>query len=103
MNFADVTKFKDVVKAEDGKAEKKVLVNTDTFRLIAIAIGKNGVLPEHPAPGNAMITVLKGEAVITYDSKDYKLEEGDLFYMEKGVLHSVKTDKKLEMTVAISL
>lgn len=103
MDFAQVVKFKDTVKAEDGKAEKKILINTDTFQLIAIAIGKKGELAAHPAPGNAVITALKGEATITYDGKDYKLEEGDFFYMEKGVVHSLKADKKFEMTVAISL
>lgn len=103
MNFAEVVKFKNEVKPEDGKAIKKVLISTDYFKLIAIAVGKGGELAPHPAPADALITVLKGKAVITYDGKDFKLEEGDFFYMEKGVIHSVRTEDKIEMTVSFAI
>lgn len=88
----EVFDLKDVAAYEKGKAVKEVYVDQNGVKMLVVAID-HAELPDHPAPADALFTVLEGKGEITYNGKTVEIHEKQSFKFDKGVIHSVKADK----------
>lgn len=102
MPYETVQEAKKLVNYEEGKTVQKMLLDTGTTKIVAMAMNKSGLAP-HTAPGDALIQVLKGTAVLEYEGRTHILSKGDVFLMKKGALHSVHTDSKFKMLLTIAM
>lgn len=84
--------LKDQVQYEKDKAVKQVYIDQNGVRMLLVAID-HSLLPDHPAPADALVMVLEGSGAITYNNTVAKVKEHDFFKFDKGVIHSVKADK----------
>ena len=53
------------------------VVHNDKMKFVLMAFDKGTGLSAHRAPGNAIITVLEGKAIIGYEGKDHPLSAGE--------------------------
>ena len=60
-------------------------------------------LDPHRAPGDALLTVLEGKAVIVYEGMEYPMQAGESFRFDKNGLHSVRADGRFKMSLLLVL
>lgn len=102
LPYETVQEARKLVTCEEGKTVQKMLLDTGTTKIVAMAMNRSGLAP-HTAPGDALIQVLKGSAVLEYEGRTHILSKGDVFLMKKGALHSVHADGKFKMLLTIAL
>lgn len=103
LKYGSVFKLDDMADYEKGKAYKTSVFGNSAFQMFLLTFDDDTAMPAHKAPGNALITVLKGKAKFTYEGKEYELKEGDSFAMTKGATHSIDAKGKFKMLLTISL
>lgn len=92
--------LKDEAEYEKDKAVKTVIASADGAQMLIVALD-HASLPDHPAPQDALLTVLDGEGELTYQGTPVKLHHGTSVKMDKGAIHSVTTDKKLKFLLVL--
>lgn len=60
-------------------------------------------LPEHAAPGEALIFALDGEGTIGYEGYEYRIHAGENFKFAKGGAHYIKADGNFKMALLLVL
>ncbi len=95
-----VFELKNEATYEKGKAVKTPFIQDGSVSMLIIAMD-HAQLPEHPAPADALITVLEGEGELTYAGNRVHLKEHDSFRFDKGAIHSVTTDHKLKFSLLL--
>lgn len=99
----EVFKLGDLVSYAEGQITKMNVVNDDRVKLILMAFDAGSELPEHAAPGDAIVFALEGEAVIGHEGADYPIKAGENFHFAKADLHSVKATKQFKMALLLTL
>lgn len=79
------------------------VVYNDKMKFVIMAFDAGTELPEHAAPGEALIFVLDGEGVIGYEGKEHPIKASENFHFAKAGIHSVKTAKRFKMALLLTL
>lgn len=104
VKAGEVFKLADLVPYQDGKIVNMDVVSNDTMKFVLMAFDKGTGLPEHAAPGEAIIFALDGDGIIGYEGKEYKIHAGENFHFAKGGAHYVKAvDGKFKMALLLTL
>lgn len=104
VKAGEVFKLADLVPYQDGKIVNMDVVSSDTMKFVLMAFDKGAGLPEHAAPGEAIIFALDGEGVIGYEGSEYTIKAGENFHFAKGGAHYVKAvDGKFKMALLLTL
>lgn len=99
----EVFKLKDLLPYQDGKIVNMDIASNPNMKFVVMSFDAGTGLRPHAAPGDALLTCLDGEAVITYEGKDYNIHEGEQFVFEKGGQHAVKAVTKFKMSLLLTL
>lgn len=103
VKAGEVFQLKDLVPYKDGEVNRIPLVANDHMKFMLVSFDAGQELPEHVAAGDAVFFALEGEAIITYDGKEYPVKAGDNFSFAKDVLHAVKATTRFKMSVIMAL
>lgn len=103
IKAGEVFKLVDLVPYAEGKVVKMDVAHNDKMKCILMAFDEGTGLPEHAAPGEALLFALDGEAVIAYEGKDHPIKAGENFHFAKAALHAVKATKKFKMALLLIL
>lgn len=76
--------------AERGRTAR-TLVKEGPLRLTLMALGRDGVLPEHRTDGPVSIQVLQGEVVFDALGASYPLVTGDVLVFAANVPHAARS------------
>ena len=101
--FFNVLKAKDLVDLEDEKFQRKVLMESETGSLSAIAIKKEEIIDTHTSTCDAAdrksvvqgksvdaaVLVLDGEIEIHFDAEKFKVDKGEILMFKKDTEHKV--------------
>ena len=98
----DVFSLRDLIPYQDGKIVNMDIISDPKTVFEVMAFDAGCGLPEHAAPGEALIFALDGKGIITYEGKDYPIEAGQNFVFEKGGLHAVKAVTKFKMALLLT-
>lgn len=101
IKAGEVFKLVDLVPYAEGKVVKMDVAHNDKMKCILMAFDEGTELPEHAAPGEALLFAFDGEAVISYEGKDHPIKAGENFHFAKAALHAVKATKKFKMALFI--
>lgn len=93
--------LKEEIAYEKGQITSKNLVTNSSMVLTVMAFDKGESLAPHTAPGDALITLLEGEAVFTIDNVENIVKEGENIILPAGILHAVKATKAFKMSLLI--
>ena len=103
IHAGEALKLADLIAYEEGSITNMDVVHNDKMKFVLMAFDKGTGLPAHRAPGNAIITVLEGKAIIGYEGQDYELTAGQSFRFDKNGLHSVTAQGKFKMSLLLVL
>lgn len=101
IKAGEVFKLTDLVPYAEGKVVKMDVAHNDKMKCIFMAFDEGTGLPEHTAPGEALLFALDGEAVIAYEGKDHPIKAGENFHFAKAALHAVRATKKFKMALLL--
>lgn len=93
----------DLVPYQEGKILNMDLIHNDHMKLAVMAFDAGTGLSEHAAPGEALVTILDGNAVIGYEGRTYPIQAGENFRFAKGGRHSLKAEGRFRMSLLLSL
>lgn len=104
VKAGEVFKLADLVPYQDGKIVNMDVVSNDTMKFVLMAFDQGTGLPEHAAPGEAIIFALDGEGVVGYEGQEHQIKAGENFHFAKGGAHYVKAvDGKFKMALLLTL
>lgn len=72
------------------KPQISVMMETPSSKEIRICMKEGNIMQEHTAPGAITIMLLRGKLLLTSNSKDEILEDGDIVYFDAKVPHSLE-------------
>ncbi|MGN0908683.1 MAG: cupin domain-containing protein [Succinivibrio sp.] len=79
------------------------LAKSPLMKLALMSFGQGTGLPEHSAPGDALVMALDGEGIIGYEGKEHPIRAGEGFMFKKGGAHFVKAPKPFKMALLVNL
>lgn len=103
LKSSEIFSLKDLVPYQEGKIVNMDLVNDQGLKFVVMSFTKGCALPEHAAPGEALIFALDGEGTIGYEGKEYQIKAGQNFKFDKGGAHYVKADGNFKMALLLTL
>lgn len=103
IKAGEVLHLKDLLDYEEDSISNLDLAHNDKMKFVLMAFDKDQSLSAHRAPGEALIFVLEGEGIISYEGIDYKVKAGEQFHFEKNGLHAVKALTKFKMALLLTL
>lgn len=103
LKSKEVFALKDLLPCPEGKIVNMDLIDEEELKLVLMSFGAGTGLPEHAAPGEALIFALEGEGVIGYEGKEYTIHAGENFKFDKGGAHYVKAEKEFKMALLLTL
>jgi len=75
----------------------KTILDKSAGTLTLFAFDKGQKLSEHTAPYDAVVQVLDGQATVTIDGRDKKVQAGELIIMPANVPHAVTAVERFKM------
>ena len=82
--------LKDLLPYQKGKIVNLTLMENPSSQLALLAMAEGTELTPHKAPGEALLLILDGNGIISYEGEDHPVQAGDSFAFAKNGLHAVK-------------
>ncbi len=96
-------KLSSILPTHEGKILNMDLARSHKAKLALMSFGAGTGLPEHSAPGDALVMALEGDGIIGYEGKDHPIVQGEGFMFKKGGAHFVKAEKPFKMALLVNL
>ena len=103
IQSGEVFSLKNLVSYEEGSIVNKDLLSNEKRKLALLAFDEGQELSPHRAKGNALLFILDGKGLFTYEGKEFLVKEGDEFCFAKDGLHAVKALTKFKMALLLAL
>ena len=101
IKFSETHKLTDLVDYEEGRVVSRTFAQKPHIGLTLFAFDAGESISTHTAPGDAMVQVLDGEALIDIDGKEITVQTGQVLVMPANVPHSVMAVKKFKMLLTV--
>jgi len=90
-----------LVDYEEGRVVSRTLSSKPYVNITLFAFDKDEEISAHTSPGDAMVQVLDGEALINIDGKKIKATTGQVVVMPANVPHSVSASSQFKMLLTV--
>jgi quercetin dioxygenase-like cupin family protein len=99
--FSEAHVLTDLVEYSEGKVVSRTLAQTESISLTLFAFDQGEGLSTHSAPGDALVQILDGEALLTIGGKKVVAKTGEVVVMPVDAPHSVKATKRFKMILTL--
>ena len=99
--FSTPVDIVNLVDYEESRVVSRTLSSKSHVNITLFAFDKDEEISAHTSPGDAMIQVLDGEALINIDGKKIKATKGQVVVMPANVPHSVTARSQLKMLLTV--
>lgn len=96
-------KLADLLPYQDGTIVNMDVAHNAGMKLALMSFDAGTGLPEHAAPGEALIFALDGEAVIGYEGEEHTIHAGENFKFDRGGRHYVRAEGRFKMALLLTL
>ncbi len=103
IKAGEVFKLADLVPYASGRIVNMDIVNNDKMKFVVMSFDEGCSLPEHAAPGEALIFALDGSGLIGYEGKEHPIKAGENFHFAKQGRHFIKATKRFKMALLLTL
>ena len=103
LKSGEVFALKDLLPFQEGRVVNMDLVHNEKGKLALMSFAAGTGLPEHAAPGDALLFGLEGEGIIGYEGKEYTLHAGENFRFDRGGRHYVKALSNFKMALLLTV
>ncbi len=101
ISFSAPIKIVDLVDYEEGRVVSRTLASKPHVNITLFAFDQNEEISAHTSPGDAMVQILDGEALINIDGKEIKAGKGEVVVMPANVPHSVSASSQFKMLLTV--
>lgn len=91
----------DLVQYNEGQIISRTLIQNKSLSITLFAFDKGEEISSHVSSGDAMVTVLDGEAKITIGEKEHNVKSGETIIMPAGVPHALFAAEKFKMQLIV--
>ena len=99
--FAEAIDIKGMVDYEEGRVVSRTLASKSNINITLFAFDTKEEISAHTSPGDAMVQILDGEALINIDGKKIPAIAGQVVVMPANVPHSVTAVTQFKMLLTV--
>ena len=99
--FSTSVDIVELVDYEEGRVVSRTLCAKPQVNITLFAFDKDEEISAHTSPGDAMVQVLDGEALINIDGEKIKAIKGQVVVMPANVPHSVTASSRFKMLLTV--
>ncbi len=99
--FSSPVNLIDLVEYKDGSVISRTLSAKPHVNITLFAFDEGEEISAHTSPGDAMVQVLDGEAVINIDGEKINANTGQVVVMPANVPHSVSASTRFKMLLTV--
>ena len=90
-----------LVAYEEGRVVSRTFAQNASLSLTLFSFDEGEGVSTHTAPGDAMVHILDGEAVVNIDGKEMTVRKGQVVVMPADIPHSVTAAKPFKMLLTL--
>jgi quercetin dioxygenase-like cupin family protein len=99
--FSEPHNLANLVDYEEGRVVSRTFSQNSSLSLTLFAFDEGEGVSTHTAPGDALVQVLDGEALVNIDGKEMNLCAGEVVVMPADIPHSVTAVKRFKMLLTV--
>ncbi len=99
--FSTPINITELVDYEEGRVVSRTLSSKPHVNITLFAFDKDEEISAHTSPGDAMVQVLDGEALINIDGEKIIATKGQVVVMPANVPHSVGAKSQFKMLLTV--
>jgi quercetin dioxygenase-like cupin family protein len=101
IQFSENQKLTDLVDYEHGRVVSRTFAQKPNLSVTLFAFDAGEGISTHTAPGDAMVQVIDGEAVVNIDGNEMTVQTGEVVVMPANVPHSVSAVQQFKMLLTV--
>jgi len=101
ITFSEPLDLAELVAYEEGRVVSRTFAQNPSIGLTLFSFDEGEGVSTHTAPGDAMVQVLDGEAVVNIDGKEMTVSAGQVVVMPADIPHSVTAAKRFKMLLTV--
>jgi small redox-active disulfide protein 2 len=101
IDFSKAQRLADLVDYEDGRVVSRTFAQNPALSLTLFAFDRGEGVSTHTAPGDAMLQVLDGAALVNIDGKEMTVGAGEVVVMPANIPHSVDAVQRFKMLLTV--
>jgi small redox-active disulfide protein 2 len=101
ITFSEPHNLDELVSYEEGRVVSRTFSQNPSLSLTLFSFDQGEGVSTHTAPGDAMVQILDGEAVVNIDGKEMAVSKGQVVVMPADIPHSVTAVKRFKMLLTL--
>ena len=101
ITFSEPHHLAELVDYETGRVVSRTFAQNSALGLTLFAFDKGEGVSTHTAPGDAMVQILDGEALVNIDGNEMTGTEGQVVVMPADIPHAVTAVKRFKMLLTV--
>lgn len=99
--FSEPHNLEELVAYEEGRVVSRTFAQNPSLSLTLFSFDQGEGVSTHTAPGDAMVHILDGEALVNIDGKEMIVSKGQVVVMPANIPHSVTAAKRFKMLLTL--
>lgn len=99
--FSEPHNLAELVDYETGRVVSRTFSQNPNISLTLFAFDEGEGVSTHTAPGDALVQVLDGAALVNIDGKEMSLSAGQVVVMPADIPHSVTAVQRFKMLLTV--
>lgn len=99
--FSEPHHLDELVAYEEGRVVSRTFSQNSSLSLTLFSFDEGEGVSTHTAPGDAMVQILDGEALVNIDGKEMTVSKGQVVVMPADIPHSVTAVKRFKMLLTL--
>ncbi|WFD12085.1 cupin domain-containing protein [Tepidibacter hydrothermalis] len=101
IDFSKPTETTSLVEYQKGTVISKTLTQNKYVNVTVFAFDKGEEISTHKSEGDAMVSILDGEANITIGEETFNVKQGETIVMPANINHSLLAIEKFKMMLTV--
>jgi small redox-active disulfide protein 2 len=101
ITFSEPHNLDELVEYEEGRVVSRTFSQNSSLSLTLFSFDEGEGVSTHTAPGDAMVQILDGEALVNIDGKEMTVGKGQVVVMPADIPHSVTAVKRFKMLLTV--
>jgi len=101
ITFSEPHHLDELVAYEEGRVVSRTFSQNSSLSLTLFSFDEGEGVSTHTAPGDAMVQILDGEALVNIDGKEMTVSKGQVVVMPADIPHSVTAVKRFKMLLTV--
>jgi len=99
--FSEAQRLVDLVDYEKGRVVSRTFAQNPALSITLFAFDKGEGVSTHTAPGDALLQVLDGDALVNINGKELTVGAGEVVVMPANIPHSVNAVEQFKMLLTV--